>query len=176
MDFNQIQELVKLVSKSKLSEFILKEGDFKLVIRSNGGSTQHEVSTAPAQIVVPAAPSYLPIAAPVPAPAAAAPAPEIAPAAAEKPAPAPASAAANSKLIAIKSPMVGTFYRAPSPEKPPFVQVGDEVTVGKKICVIEAMKLFNEIESEVKGRIVQVLVEDKTPVVYDQVLFMVEPI
>lgn len=172
MDFNQIQELVKLVSKSKLSEFILKEGDFKLVIRSNGGSTHHEVSTAPAQIVVPAAPTFLPVAAPVPAPA---PASEPAPAA-EKPAAAPAPAAASSKLIAIKSPMVGTFYRAPSPEKPPFVQVGDEVTIGKKICVIEAMKLFNEIESEVKGRVVQVLVEDKTPVVYDQPLFMVEPI
>ncbi|NDC78604.1 MAG: acetyl-CoA carboxylase biotin carboxyl carrier protein, partial [Chitinophagia bacterium] len=109
-------------------------------------------------------------------PAAPAPAPLPAPAqsyeATEKPA---AKSVKDDNLVTIKSPMIGTFYRRPSPDKPLFAEVGDEVSVGKVVCIIEAMKLFNEIESEVSGRIVKILVEDATPVEYDQPLFLVDP-
>jgi len=108
------------------------------------------------------------------APAVAAPAPApAAPAAAPAPATAPAAPAANT--VTIKSPMIGTFYRSSGPDKPAFVNIGDEVAPGKVVCIVEAMKLFNEIESEVKGKIVKVLVEDASPVEYDQPLFLVEP-
>ena len=108
-------------------------------------------------------------------PVAAAPA-ESAPVAEKAPAPASAPAPANaSNLIPLKSPMVGTFYRSASPEKPPFLKIGDMVDLGQTVCIIEAMKLFNEIESDVKGRVVKILVEDRTPVEYDQPLFMLEP-
>ena len=87
----------------------------------------------------------------------------------------PAAEPAVTNLLTIKSPMIGTFYRRPSPDKPLFAEVGDDVTPGKVVCIIEAMKLFNEIESEVKGKIVKILVEDASPVEYDQPLFLVEP-
>jgi acetyl-CoA carboxylase biotin carboxyl carrier protein len=109
---------------------------------------------------------------PVAAPAMAAPAPAAAPAAA---APSPAPAAASANQITVKSPMIGTFYRSAGPDKAPFVNVGDEIKAGQVVCIIEAMKLFNEIESEVSGRIVKVLVDDASPVEYDQALFIVEP-
>jgi acetyl-CoA carboxylase biotin carboxyl carrier protein len=162
MDFNQIQELIRMVSKHKLSEFSLKEGDFKLVIRNQVASTETVVSAAP--IVVQA---------PAPAPAPAAPAK-----ATEGPAAVPAAEVDednNPRYKQIKSPMVGTFYRSSGPEKGPFVKVGDSVDVGSKVCIIEAMKLFNEIESELKGKIIKVLVEDATPVEYDQPLFLIDP-
>lgn len=160
MDFNQIQELIRLVSKQKISEFVFKQGDFKLIIRQ--GSEQHGGAQV-APVVIQSQPAMT-VAAPAPAaPAPAAPAP--APAAAEAP-------AGNTKTI--KSPMVGTFYRSAGPDKPPFVKVGDEVDNGQTVCIIEAMKLFNEIESDIKGKIVKVLVEDATPVEYDQPLFLVE--
>jgi acetyl-CoA carboxylase biotin carboxyl carrier protein len=167
MDFNQIQELIRMMSKYKLSEFSLKEGDFKLVIRNQvpaeGGVAVPVVVQAPPQ-AVPAPPP------PAPAPAAPAPKAEAAPA------PAPANDSAdNPAYKQIKSPMVGTFYRSASPDKPPFVKVGDTVDVGSKVCIIEAMKLFNEIESELKGKIVKVLVEDASPVEYDQPLFLIDP-
>jgi acetyl-CoA carboxylase biotin carboxyl carrier protein len=163
MDFNQIQELIRMVSKHKLSEFSLKQGDFKLVIRNQGTGD----ASAPVVVAAPQPVVSLPVAA---APAAAA------PAAPKTDAPAVAPAAADdSKLVAIKSPMVGTFYRSGSPDKPPFVKIGDTVDAGTKVCIIEAMKLFNEIESEVKGKIVKVLVEDASPVEYEQPLFLVEP-
>ncbi len=161
MELNQIQELIRMVSRAKLTEFILKEGDFKLIIRNQTG--KENMSVAP--VIVPAAP-------PVVATAPAAP-----PAAAPKSA-APASAAPadeNANLIAIKSPMVGTFYRSSGPDKPAFVKVGDVVGEGDTVCIIEAMKLFNEIESDVKGKIVKVLVEDASPVEYEQALFLLEP-
>ncbi|MCC7244220.1 MAG: acetyl-CoA carboxylase biotin carboxyl carrier protein [Saprospiraceae bacterium] len=165
MDFNQIQEIIRMVSKHKLSEFSLKEGDFKLVIRNQGNVVESSSVVAP--MVMPVQQPVVTVAPPAPA----APA-KAEPAAA--PAPAPA-AADDSRLIAIKSPMVGTFYRSSGPDKPPFIKVGDVVEVGAKVCIIEAMKLFNEIDSEVKGKVVKILVDDATPVEYDQPLFMLEP-
>lgn len=164
MDFNQIQELIRMVSKHKLAEFILKEGDFKLIIR-NQGSAEPAAATP---VILPAAP---PLVAMTPAPA---PAPAQAEAPASKPAPA-AEGDTSANLVAIKSPMVGTFYRSPGPDKAPFVKVGDTVDLGATVCIIEAMKLFNEIESDAKGKIVKVLVEDASPVEYDQPLFLVDP-
>lgn len=165
MDFNQIQELIRLVSRNKLAEFELRDGNFRLIIRN---VQPHHESPAP-QVIIPAA-------APAPQPAPVAPAP-VAPAL--QPAPAapaqPASEAPAGNLVAIKSPMVGTFYRSSAPDKPPFVKIGDSVDVGTAVCIIEAMKLFNEVESDVKGKIVKILVEDASPVEYDQALFLVEP-
>ena len=159
MDIKQVQELIKLVSKSSLSELTIEEGDFKITLK------QKEEIMPQAYVQAPM------MAAPVVASA-----PVAAPVAAAAPASAPAAAAEDtSKYVTIKSPMIGTFYRRPSPDKPLYVEVGDEVNPGKVVCIIEAMKLFNEIESEVKGRIVKVLVEDQTPVEYDQPLYMVDP-
>lgn len=168
MDFNQIQELIRMMSKYKLTEFILKEGDFKLVIRNQPSheGASHVVMPVQAPVVTMTPPAP---AAPPPAPAA----PKA------EPAPAPAAPAVseddNPRYIRIKSPMVGTFYRSSGPDKGPFVKVGDSVEVGSKVCIIEAMKLFNEIESEVKGKIVKILAEDASPVEYDQPLFLVDP-
>lgn len=166
MTFKEVQELIKLIAKSEIAEFKMKEGDFQLSIR-----TVHPAQGQPTVVAAPA-PAVMPIAA-----SAAAPATVVAPAPAA-PAEAAASAtedAANGNYLAVRAPMVGTFYRSPSPEKGPFVKVGDTVEVGSPVCIIEAMKLFNEIESEVKGRIVKVMVEDAHPVEYDQVLFLVDP-
>lgn len=166
MTFKEVQELIKLIAKSEIAEFKMKEGDFQLSIR-----TVHPAQGQPTVAAAPA-PAVMPIAAP-----AAAPATVVAPAPAA-PAEAAASAtedAANGNYLAVRAPMVGTFYRSPSPEKGPFVKVGDTVEVGSPVCIIEAMKLFNEIESEVKGKIVKVMVEDAHPVEYDQVLFLVDP-
>ena len=168
LDFNQIQEIIRLVSKHKLSEFILKEGEFKLVVRNQGNGTENQV-ISPVVVQAPAQPAVIAAPAPVAAPSAPAPAPKA------EAAPAAAPAAENANYLTIKSPMVGTFYRASNPESPNFVNVGDEVAPGKVVCIIEAMKLFNEIESEVKGKIVKILVDNATPVEYDQPLFLVEP-
>lgn len=171
MDFNQIQELVRMMSKYKLTEFILKEGDFKLVIRNQ---TSHDAAGTP-QVVMPVQQPVVTMTPSAPAPApSAAPAP-AAPAPAAPAAPAPANEEDNPRYVLIKSPMVGTFYRSPGPEKGPFVKIGDPVDIGSKVCIIEAMKLFNEIESEIKGKIVKVLAEDASPVEYDQPLFLVDP-
>lgn len=164
MDFNQIQELIRLVSKQKISEFIYKEGDVKLVIRQGNVETAQALPAAPAVVLAAPAAAPAPVAAPA-APAVAAPAA----------APAPATDAAPANTKTIKSPMVGTFYRSAGPDKPPFVKVGDDIDTGATVCIIEAMKLFNEIESDIKGKIVKVLVEDASPVEYDQPLFLVEP-
>lgn len=169
MDFNQIQELIRLVSKYKIAEFSLKEGDTKLTIRNQTAPAEAVAAPAP-QVIMSAPPPVVAVAPPAPAPAPAK--VEAAPAA---PAATPAAAESDAKLIAIKSPMVGTFYRAASPDKPPFVKIGDSVDKGQTVCMIEAMKLFNEIESDVKGKIVKVLVEDASPVEYDQPLFLVDP-
>lgn len=158
MDIKQIQELVKLINKTNIGEITIEEDGVKITVKQKKEPKQHIIAGT-------AAPAY----APAPAPAAA-PAPAPAQEAA-KPAPAPKA----DNLITIKSPMIGTFYRQAGPGKPVLANVGDEVTVGKVVCIIEAMKLFNEIESEVKGKIVKVLVEDASPVEYDQPLFLVEP-
>lgn len=162
MDFKQIQELIKMINKSNIGEVSIEEKGFKLTIKQKEEPVQ-QVIAAPT-MAMPTAASYA--AAPA-APAASAAAP-----AAEKPKAAEASA---DNLVTIKSPMIGTFYRSPAPGKPVFVEPGSEINAGSVVCIIEAMKLFNEIESEVKGKIVKILVEDASPVEYDQPLFLVEP-
>ncbi|MCC6370345.1 MAG: acetyl-CoA carboxylase biotin carboxyl carrier protein [Bacteroidia bacterium] len=158
MKLNEIQDLIKFVSKSGVSEVELETKEIKIVIRTP--KTAAQVVMQPAVM----APAPMVQAAPAAAPAAETKAPAAAPAAAE-----------DTKYVTIKSPMIGTFYRAAGPDKPLFVNVGDEVGVGKTVCIIEAMKLFNEIESDIKGKIVKVLVNDATPVEYDQPLFLVDP-
>ncbi|MBK8225672.1 MAG: acetyl-CoA carboxylase biotin carboxyl carrier protein [Flavobacteriales bacterium] len=161
MNLTQIQDLIKFVAKSGVSEVEIEQKDFKITIKTPAGKKEVQVIAAPA-------PAYAP---PAPMPAASAPA-----AAAPAPAAALAPAAgADSKYVTIKAPMIGTFYRSSGPGKPVFVNVGDEVKPGKTICIIEAMKLFNEIESDVAGKIVKVLVDDAKPVEYDQPLFLVDP-
>jgi acetyl-CoA carboxylase biotin carboxyl carrier protein len=164
MDFKQIQELIKMINKSNIGEVSIEEKGFKLTIKQK---------EEPVQQIIAAPVSAQPVAAIAAAPVAVAPAP-VAAAAPEKPVRPAEPPAGNS--VTIKSPMIGTFYRSPSPDKPYFVNVGDDVEPGTVVCIIEAMKLFNEIESEVKGRIVKVLVEDASPVEYDQPLFQVEPV
>jgi acetyl-CoA carboxylase biotin carboxyl carrier protein len=163
MDFKQIQELIKMINKSNIGEVSIEEKGFKLTIKQKEEPAQ-QVFAAPVHMAAPAA-----------AAAPAAPAPAAGTAAAPAGSAPSAAAPAADNLITIKSPMIGTFYRSPSPGKPMFVEVGDEIAPGKPVCIIEAMKLFNEIESEVKGRIVKVLAEDASPVEYDQPLFLVEP-
>ena len=160
MNLTQIQELIKFVAKSGVSEVEIEQKDFKITIKTPAGKKEVQVITAPAPAYAPAPAAPVAAAAPAPAPAA--------------PAAAPAPAA-DSKYITIKAPMIGTFYRSSGPGKPVFVNVGDEVKPGKTICIIEAMKLFNEIESDVSGKIVKVLVDDAKPVEYDQPLFLVDP-
>lgn len=161
MDFKQIQELIKMISKSNIGEVSIEQKDFKISIRQKEDNVTHLVQSSPMQ----AAPLTLP------ASAQSLPQPTTSPA---TPAETPKSET-PSNTITIKSPMIGTFYRKPSPDKPNFVDEGDIISPGKVICVIEAMKLFNEIESEVSGKIVKVLVEDASPVEFDQPLFLVEP-
>lgn len=160
MDIKQIQELVKLINKTSIGEITIEEDGTKITIKQKKDPSQKiYTSGAPA--------AYAPQ-------QAAAPAQQAAPAAPAAPS-APAAEPKADNLITIKSPMIGTFYRQAGPGKPIFASVGEEVTPGKVVCIIEAMKLFNEIESEVKGKIVKVLVEDASPVEYDQPLFLVEP-
>ena len=168
MTINEIQDLIKLVNRLNLTEFKMKEGEFEISIRTKlyGKTVKESGGQVPAVVPVPA-----PVVAPVAAPAEDA--PRQAPQADIKKA-APESEA-QGDLVTIKSPIVGTFYRASSPDKPPYVKVGDTVDVGSVVCIVEAMKLFNEIESEVSGKIVKVLVEDASPVEYDQELFLVDP-
>jgi len=153
MKAKEIQELINFLSESGLEEVNIETGDFKVSIKR---SAEHQVISAPM----------------------ATPAPQIAAGPQAAPAPAAASAApaeASSNLAEIKSPMIGTFYRSANPESPAFVEVGGEVKAGEIVCIIEAMKLFNEIESEVSGKIVKVLVDNAQPVEYDQPLFLVDP-
>jgi acetyl-CoA carboxylase biotin carboxyl carrier protein len=161
MDFKQIQELIKLVNESNLGEVTIEQKDFKITVKAKEEQvTQIVASSMQSSPVYSQLPQAAPQAALPQAPVAGSGAP---------------AAEANANTITIKSPMIGTFYRRPSPDKPNFVEVGTEVAPGKVVCIIEAMKLFNEIESEVKGRIVKILVEDASPVEYDQPLFLVEP-
>ena len=161
MDFKQIQELIRLINKSNIGEITVEEKGFKITIKQKQEAVQQVLTAAPVYAQQPMAQMAPPAAA-------------SAPAEKEKPKPA-AETPASSNLITIKSPMIGTFYRRASPDKPLFVEVGDEITPGKVVCIIEAMKLFNEIESEVSGKVVKVLVDDASPVEYDQPLYLVEP-
>jgi acetyl-CoA carboxylase biotin carboxyl carrier protein len=157
MELKEIKELIKLVSEAEVSEVEVEKGDFKIAIKKIEEKTTY-VQSAP---IVQQAPQAIQVSVPA-APVAAPPV-----AVAETP------AAGN--LITIKSPMIGTFYKSSSPDKPSFVNVGDEIKVGSVLCIVEAMKLFNEIESEVSGKVVKILVENASPVEYDQPLFLVEP-
>lgn len=159
MDFKQIQELIRLINKSNIGEISVEEKGFKITIKQKQEAIQQVLTAAP---VYPPQPVATP---PAPQPAANT--------TTEKAKPAAETTASN--LITIKSPMIGTFYRRASPDKPLFVEVGDEITPGKVVCIIEAMKLFNEIESEISGKVVKVLVDDASPVEYDQPLYLVEP-
>ena len=165
MNIKEIQDLIKFVAKSGVNEVEIEKDDFKIIIKSDDKKGKEEK-----QIIVQAAAPVAQVAAPIAAAPVAA-APVAAPVAA-----APAeNVEEDSKYITVKSPMIGTFYRSSSPDKPPFVAVGDTIKEGDAICIIEAMKLFNEIEAEVTGKIVKVLVDDSTPVQYDQPLFLVDP-
>ena len=160
MDIKEIQNLIKFVAKSGANEVKLEMGDVKITIKT--GPTGQEVNyiQQPSQIQMPIQAQPEVIAAP--------------------PAPEPVSETAkqakeDSKFIEIKSPIIGTLYRKPSPDKPVFVKVGDTIEAGDTVCIIEAMKLFNEVESEVSGKIVKVLIEDSSPVEFDQPLFLIDP-
>jgi acetyl-CoA carboxylase biotin carboxyl carrier protein len=153
MDLKQIHDLIKVVNKSNIGEISIEDKDGKVTIKQK--EDKITVTSAPAQTVYAAA--------------------STAPSAAAPVASTPAAAPAADNLITIKSPMIGTFYRRASPDKPLLAEEGTEVSAGKVVCIIEAMKLFNEIESEVKGTIVKILVEDASPVEFDQPLFLVQP-
>ena len=159
MDTKDIQKLIDFIAHSGLDEVNIETNDLKISVKRYSNT---------AAVAAPVLPVAAPASAPTPQPIAA----PVAPAQ-QTPA---ASKADTSNYITIKSPMIGTFYRSSGPDSPSFVDVGDEVKVGKVVCIIEAMKLFNEIESEVAGRIVKVLVDNATPVEYDQPLFLVEPL
>jgi acetyl-CoA carboxylase biotin carboxyl carrier protein len=161
MDFKQIQELIKMINKSNIGEVSIEEKGFKLTIKQKEEPVQ-QIIAAPMQ-----AQPMTTLAGPATS--------AQAPAATTSEKPAKSAEAPAGNTVTIKSPMIGTFYRSASPDKPSFINVGDEIEPGKIVCIIEAMKLFNEIESEVKGRIIKVLVEDASPVEYDQPLFLVEP-
>ena len=157
MNLHEIQDLIKFVAKSGVSEVEIEQKDFKIVIKAENKSKGNDQpiyvqASAPAPAALPVASA--PVAA---APIAAAPVDE------------------NENFMIVKSPMIGTFYRSNGPDKEPFISVGQMVGNGDTICIIEAMKLFNEIESEVSGKIVKVLVDDASPVEYDQPLFLVDP-
>lgn len=157
MDLKQIHELIKIINKSNIGEISIEDKDGKVTIKQK--------EEAVVTVAAPAPQVYTTVAPPPP------PAPAVATA---TPTP-PAASSKADNLVTIKSPMIGTFYRRQSPDKPILVEVGTEITPGKVVCIIEAMKLFNEIESEINGTIVKILVEDASPVEYDQPLFLVEP-
>lgn len=165
MEFEKIKELIKLIQKSKITEFKYEDELSKISIRTKSYAAQREVVVQS---------SVMPSVS-MPAMTAQAAAPVAAPAASAVPAEETPKKEETNNYLEIKSPMVGTFYRSASPEKPAFIKVGDNVTVDSNVCLIEAMKLFNEVKSEVEGRIVKVMVEDASPVEYGQVLFLVEP-
>jgi acetyl-CoA carboxylase biotin carboxyl carrier protein len=153
LDFNALRELLAAINQTDIADFTLKSGDFELVVRKG-------VQQAPVVSVMPA------IAAAAPPPAAAAPAPAVS---------TQASPLGNDKLVDITAPMVGTFYRAPGPDEPAFVEKGDRIRAGQTVCIIEAMKLMNELEAEVAGEVVEVLAQNGQPVEFGQVLMRINP-
>jgi len=171
MELKEIQELIKFVAKSGVSEVSLENKGFKIVIKTGKGLEAPTVSPLP-PVILPSPVASAPLSSPpvqtsAPRTPPHSPAPTSTKAETEAP-------ATQTNIVEIRSPMIGTFYRRPSPDKPSFVNVGDEIKQGQVICVIEAMKLFNEIEAEVSGKIVKVLVDDASPVEYNQPLFLVE--
>jgi len=175
MKLTEIQDLIKFVARSGVTEVEIEQSNFKITIKSDPTKKKGKGVPQAEGFIQPQMPMAMPqmMAAPqpiAPPPAPVAPAPSPAPAA-----PAEEKVEENSNYITIKSPMIGTFYRASSPDKDPFISVGDDVKNGKVICIIEAMKLFNEIEAEMQGKVIKVLVDDATPVEYDQPLFLIDP-
>ena len=160
MDIKQIQELVKLINKTNIGEITIEEEGVKITVKQKKDPVQHIIAGNGPAPVYSTLPAQQPSTSPAP----------VAPVVTK-----PTAEPKADNLVTIKSPMIGTFYRQAGPGKPIFASVGDEVTPGKVVCIIEAMKLFNEIESEVKGKIVKVLIEDASPVEYDQPLFLVDP-
>lgn len=158
MDIKEIQNLIKFVAKSGASEVKLEMEDVKITIRTGSAKTETTIVQAAPMASMPQVASA-----------------PVTPVASESAAPVKAAEKDDSNLITVKSPIIGTFYRKPSPDKPNFVEVGTDISAGDTVCVIEAMKLFNEIESEVSGKIVKVLVDDSSPVEFDQPLFLVDP-
>ena len=168
MTYKEIQDLIKLVTKTDLAEFKMRQEDFEIVIRTkkfHKGDAQVSVGTTP---VVTIPQHHVPSQVSSPPPVTEA---SVNPEAASE----STTEAESVELLEVRSPIVGTFYRSPGPDKPPFKKVGDKVEAGETVCIVEAMKLFNEIESEISGKIVKVVVEDASPVEYDQVLFLVDP-
>ncbi len=163
MDYKQIQELIKTVNRSNIGELHIEDKDFKITIKQKKEAAQQVVAVQPASLSQSALQLH----------STQQTAPFVTMPASDASSTLPAAKADN--LLTIKSPMIGTFYRKSSPDKPSLIEVGDDIAPGKVVCIIEAMKLFNEIESEVSGKIVKVLVENASPVEYDQPLFMVEP-
>lgn len=162
-NIDEINSLINAVNQSNVNELKLEKGDFKITIRQGGVV----VASTPQSVVVPSIPASPTVIPAAPAPVAS----PVTPAAS----PASVADASADNVITIKSPMIGTFYRAAGPGKPVFVNVGDDIKAGQVLCIVEAMKLFNEIESEVSGKIVKVLVDDASPIEYDQPLFLVQP-
>ena len=162
MDIKEIQSLIRFVAKSGASEVKLETDDIKITIRTGAAGSVPETTYV----------QQIPMAQP---PMAAVPQVPAEATVQTGEAPVSESSEEDSKYITIKSPIIGTFYRKPAPDKPPFVEVGSTIATGDVLCVIEAMKLFNDIESEVSGKIVKVLVEDSSPVEFDQPLFLVDP-
>ena len=173
LNLKEIQELIKLINKSNLTEFKMKHGEFQLSIRTKKYGKGGKV-VAPQQQILPVQTSMPTMQVPQVS--------AIVPTAQPEPAAAPdsskkqeAATEDTGHLLEIRSPIVGTFYRSSSPDKPPYMKPGQTVEVGQTVCIVEAMKLFNEIESEIRGKIIEVLVDDASPVEYDQVLFTVDP-
>jgi acetyl-CoA carboxylase biotin carboxyl carrier protein len=174
MDFKEIQELIKLINKSNLTEFKMEKGDFKVSIRTKkfGKMMNQPIMQAQPQMV-PMQQAAIQQPAVSPQTSATTNGPEAA--VSDNQNNQVTSAGENENYIAVKSPIVGTFYRSSAPEKPPYIKVGDTIGVGDIVCIVEAMKLFNEIESEVSGKVVKIMIEDASPVEYDQVLFLLDP-
>jgi acetyl-CoA carboxylase biotin carboxyl carrier protein len=163
MDFKQIQELIKIINKSNIGELTVEQKDFRVTIKQKEEHITQVVSSQPVQVSAQQVAGALQSAS------------AGGQAAGRTESDKSKSAGDTANLVTIKSPMIGTFYRRSSPDKPVFVEVGSDISQGSVVCIIEAMKLFNEIESEVSGKIVKVLAEDASPVEYDQPLFLVEP-
>jgi len=163
MELKEIQNLIKFVAKSGANEVKLEMNDIKITIKTGEVKSETTIIQQPTQTQFPTPVQEQQAAATLP------------PVQAESPNAVDDSSDENSKYIEIKSPIIGTFYRKPSPDKPLFVNVGDTINIGDTVCIIEAMKLFNEVESEISGKIVKILVEDSTPVEFDQPLFLVDP-
>ena len=164
MKVKEIIELIDFISRKKLEEVKVETAEIKLSVKKTGGSRvieQQVYSSSP-----------MTVAAPAPAPQASSAAPAVSN---EKPSVETPAPAASNNYITIKSPMIGTFYRTPDPESPVFANVGDTISAGQTICIIEAMKLFNEIEADISGKVVEVLVENATPVEFDQPLYVIDP-